>query len=188
MVVAFNRGWTAMVTMRLNTKNAAAENIATIERIVKEINPAYPVQISFVDQLYAEKLKTQKVLGILSNLFGGLAIFISCLGLFGLAAYSAEQRTKEIGVRKVLGASIISLMQLLSVSFLKMVLIAIVIAVPIATYIMNTWLKGFEFHTSVSWVIVTLAAVGTIGIALLTVSFQAYRAAKTNPVDALKYQ
>jgi len=188
MVVAFNKGWTSMVTMRLNKVNAAAANIATIERIVKEINPAYPVEISFVDQLYAEKLKTQKVLGILSNLFGGLAIFISCLGLFGLAAYSAEQRTKEIGVRKVLGASIASLMQLLSVSFLKMVVIAIVIAVPIASYIMNTWLKGFEFHTRLSWVVIALAAVGTIAIALLTVSFQAYKAARTNPVDALKYQ
>ena len=188
MVVTFNKEWRSTITMRLNTANPAATNIAAIERIVKEINPAYPVEVKYVDQIYARKLKTQKVLGTLSNLFGGLAIFISCLGLFGLAAYSAEQRTKEIGVRKVLGASIAGLMQLLSVSFLKMVLIAIVIAVPIATYIMDTWLKGFEFHTSVSWLVIVLAAVGTIAIALLTVSFQAYKAAKTNPVDALKYQ
>jgi putative ABC transport system permease protein len=188
MVIAFNRGWTSIVTMKLNTAHAATDNISTIEKVVKEINPAYPVEISFVDQLYAEKLQNQKVLGILSNLFGGLAIFISCLGLFGLAAYSAEQRTKEIGVRKVLGASVMSLIQLLSVSFLKMVIIAIIIAVPIATYIMNIWLKGFEFHTSVSWVIILLAGIGTIAIALLTVSFQAYKTAKTNPVDALKYE
>ena len=188
MVVTFNKEWRSTITMRLNTANPATTNIAAIERIVKEINPAYPVEVKYVDQIYARKLKTQKVLGTLSNLFGGLAIFISCLGLFGLAAYSAEQRTKEIGVRKVLGASIAGLMQLLSVSFLKMVLIAIVIAVPIATYIMDTWLKGFEFHTSVSWLVIVLAAVGTIAIALLTVSFQAYKAAKTNPVDALKYQ
>lgn len=188
MVIAFNRGWTSIVTMKLNPAHGAAANISAIEKVVKEINPAYPVEITFVDQLYNEKLKNQKVLGILSNLFGGLAIFISCLGLFGLAAYSAEQRTKEIGVRKVLGASVMSLIRLLSVSFLKMVIMAIIIAVPIATYIMNIWLKGFEFHTSVSWVIILLAALGTIAIALLTVSFQAYKAAKTNPVDALKYE
>jgi putative ABC transport system permease protein len=124
----------------------------------------------------------------LSNVFGGLAIFISCLGLFGLAAYSAEQRTKEIGVRKVLGASVSTLMQLLSLNFLKLVLVAIVIAVPVANYVMNKWLNSFEFHTGISWLLIVLAAVGTIAIALLTVSYQAYKAAKANPVDALKYE
>lgn len=188
LVVAFSSRQRGYVTMRLNANHAANDNIAAIGKIVKEINPAYPVQITYVDQLYAEKLKTQKILGILSNLFGGLAVFISCMGLFGLAAYSAEQRTKEIGVRKVLGASVASLMKLLSVSFLKMVVIAIVIAIPIANYVMDNWLKSFEFHTHLSWVIVVLAAVGTIGIAMLTVSYQAYKAAKTNPVDALKYE
>lgn len=188
LVIAFMKGWGGAITMRLNKANAVYSNLATIEKIVKEINPAYPVDITFVDQLYAEKLKDQKILGILSNLFGGLAIFISCLGLFGLAAYSAEQRTKEIGVRKILGASVSSLMQLLSVSFLKMVAFAIVIAVPVASYMMNSWLRNFEFHTDISWLIVLLTAVSTLGIALLTVSFQAYKAAKANPVDALKYE
>ncbi|WP_158795417.1 ABC transporter permease [Pedobacter sp. L105] len=188
LVVAFIKGWGGTITMRLNKANTDSDNIATIEKIVKEINPAYPVEISFVDQLYAEKLKNQKVLGILSNLFGGLAIFISCLGLFGLAAYSAEQRTKEIGVRKVLGASVASLMQLLSLSFLKMVIVAIIIAIPLATYMMDNWLKSFEFHTTVSWVMIVTAAVGTMVIALLTVSYQAYKAANANPVDALKYE
>jgi len=188
MVVSFMPGWGGKITMRLNMANAVNANLATIAKIVKEINPAYPVEITFVDQLYAEKLKTQKVLGILSNLFGGLAIFISCLGLFGLAAYSAEQRTKEIGVRKVLGASVASLIQLLSVSFLKMVVVAIIIAVPVASYIMDNWLQHFEFHTTVSWIIIVMATAGTIGIALLTVSYQAYKAANANPVDALKYE
>ncbi len=188
ILVAFNPGWNGLVTMRLNTANPAADNIATIKRIAKEINPAYPVEVNFVDQLYAEKLKSQKVLGILSNLFGGLAIFVSCLGLFGLASYSAEQRTKEIGVRKVLGASVVNLMQLLSLSFLKMVVVAIIISVPIAQYIMNKWLKGFEFHTSVDWTVIVLSALATIAIALFTVSFQAYKAAKANPVNALKYE
>jgi putative ABC transport system permease protein len=188
LVIAFMKGWGGTITMRLNTANGIAENMANIEKIVREINPAYPVDITFVDQLFAEKLKTQRLLGILSNLFGALAIFISCLGLFGLAAYSAEQRTKEIGVRKILGASVSSLMQLLSLSFLKMVGFAIIISVPVATYVMNNWLKGFDFHTDVSWVVIVLTALATLGIALLTVSYQAYKAANANPVDALKYE
>lgn len=188
MVVGYNREWTGNITMRLNPLNSAEHNIMTIQKITKELNPAYPAEIRFVNQLYADKLKSQHILGILSNLFGGLAIFISCIGLFGLSAYSAEQRTKEIGVRKVLGASVGSLIQLLSVSFLKLVLIAIIIAIPIADYVMNKWLTGFEFHTKLNWIIIFAAALGTLSIALFTVSFQAYRAAKANPADALKYQ
>lgn len=188
LVLAFSKQADGYVTLRMNSQHPANENIATIEKITKEINPAYPSEVRFVDQLYAVKLKSEKVLGTLSNLFGGLAIFISCLGLFGLATYSAEQRTKEIGVRKVLGASVFSLMQLLSFSFLKMVIIAIIIAVPIANYVMGNWLDSFELHTSISWLIILMAALSTIGIAIFTVSFQAYRAAKANPVNALKYE
>jgi len=188
LIIGYDKEWNGMVTLRLNPLHSVADNISTISRIVKQINPAYPVEIKFVDELYVEKIKSQTVLGILSNISGALAIFISCLGLFGLAAYSAEQRTKEIGIRKVLGASVPSLMKLLSLSFLKLVFIAIVIAVPLANYIMSDWLKSFEFHTSVNWVIILLAAAGTIGIALFTVSFQAYKAARANPVDSLKYE
>jgi len=188
LIIGYDKEWNGMVTLRLNPLHSVADNIATISKIVKQINPAYPVEIKFVDELYVEKIKSQTVLGILSNIAGALAIFISCLGLFGLAAYSAEQRTKELGIRKVLGASVPSLMKLLSLSFLKMVVIAIIIAVPLANYIMSSWLKSFEFHTSVNWVIILLAAAGTIGVALFTVSFQAYRAAKANPVDSLKYE
>jgi putative ABC transport system permease protein len=186
MVVAFYKGWGGRVTMRLNPANPPAANLATIEKITKQINPAYPVEINYLDRLYAEKLNAQRILGVLSNLFGGLAIFISCLGLFGLAAYSAEQRTKEIGIRKVLGASVSNLMQLLSLSFLKMVMVAIIIGVPMANYIMSRWLKSFEFHTTINWPVVILAAMSTLGIALVTVSFQAYKAAVANPVQALK--
>jgi putative ABC transport system permease protein len=188
LIVIFMKGWGGKITMRMNPAKSVSENISTVQKIVKEINPAYPAELTFVDQLYAEKLQAQRILGILSNLFGGLAIFISCLGLFGLATYSAEQRTKEIGVRKVLGASVSSLMQLLSLSFLKMVGFAIVISVPVASYLMNNWLKGFDFHTNVSWIIVSVTAAGTLCLALLTVSFQAYKAANANPVDALKYE
>ncbi|RAJ20669.1 ABC transporter permease [Pedobacter cryoconitis] len=188
MVIGFFQGWGGTVIMRLNPANAPVANLALIEKITKEVNPAYPVEVNYVDRLYAGKLNAQRILGVLANLFGGLAIFISCLGLFGLAAFSAEQRTKEIGVRKVLGASVGSLMQLLSLSFLKMVMIAILIGIPIANYIMNGWLRNFEIHTTINWLIIFLVAASTLGIALITVSLQTYKAAKTNPVQALKYE
>ncbi len=187
-VIYLNPAQTGSITMRLNNQNSLQVNIETIGKITKAFNPAYPVEIKFVNTLYQEKYKTEKTLGILSNLFGGLAIFVSCLGLFGLVAYSAEQRTKEFGVRKVLGASVGNLMQLLSVSFIKMIVVAIIIAVPISYFAMGKWLSNFEFHTDISWWIVPVAALGTLLMALVTVSSLAYRTAKSNPVDALKYE
>jgi len=188
MVVFFDQKRTGTITMRLNEKNSLQSNIETISRITKSINPAYPLEINFLNSLYSEKYNTEKTLGILSNLFGGLAIFVSCLGLFGLVAYSAEQRTKEFGVRKVLGASLLNLMQLLSLSFVKMIIISIVIAIPLSYLLMNKWLMKFEFHTEISWWIMPIAGLGTLMMALITVSFQAYKTAHANPVDALKYE
>lgn len=188
MVVFFDPRRTGYITMRLNETNSLQSNIETITKITKGINPAFPVEVKFLNNLYLEKYNAEKTLGILSNLFGGLAIFVSCLGLFGLVAYSAEQRTKEFGVRKVLGASVANLMQLLSLSFLKMIAVAIVIAIPVSYYAMGKWLIKFEFHTHISWWIMPVAAVGTLLMALITVSFQAYKTAKANPVDALKYE
>jgi putative ABC transport system permease protein len=188
MVVAFMEGWGGNITLRLNPERSLTKNMEMITRITKQINPAYPVDIKFVNDLYATKLQSERILGILSNLFGGLAIFISCLGLFGLAAYSAEQRTKEFGVRKVLGASAASIMQLLSLSFIKMILVAVVIGVPVACVLMNKWLTHFEFHTAISWWIILIAISGTLMIALLTVSYQAYKTATSNLVNALKYE
>jgi len=187
-VVFLNLKQTGTITMRLNNSNNLQSNIETITRITKAFNPAYPTEITFINSLYQEKYKSEKTLGILSNLFGGLAIFVSCLGLFGLVAYSAEQRTKEFGVRKVLGASVTNLMQLLSLSFIKMIIVAIIIAVPISYFAMGKWLSKFEFHTEISWWIIPVAAIGTLSMALITVSFQAYKTAKANPVDALKYE
>jgi len=123
---------------------------------------------------------------MLANIFGGLAIIISCLGLFGLAAYAAEQRTKEIGVRKVLGATVINLAGLLSKDFLKLVLIAIVPATGLSIWLLNKWLDGFELRTTLSWWIIALASIITIVIALLTVSYQAIKAALANPVNSLR--
>jgi putative ABC transport system permease protein len=188
MVIAFSKDWSGNITMRLNPENSLSKNIEIITQVSKQINPAYPVDIKFVNELYAEKLQAEKILGILSNLFGGLAIFISCLGLFGLTAYSAEQRTKEFGVRRVLGASISSIMNLLSISFMKMVLIAVFIGVPVAYYFMNQWLSHFEYRTTISWSILLTGVFGTMIIAFATVSLQSYRAATANPVSALKYE
>jgi putative ABC transport system permease protein len=188
MVINFSKKEGGNINMRLNPANSLSRNIELISAVVKKINPEYPVEIGFVNDLYARKLNSEKILGILANLFGGIAILISCMGLYGLVAYSAEQRTKEFGVRRVLGASVGNIMKLLSVSFLKMVFIAACIGVPLAYYLMNRWLSNFEFRTTISLSIVLAAIIGTAVIAFLTVSFQAYKAAKANPVDALKYE
>ncbi|WP_316783373.1 ABC transporter permease [Pedobacter frigiditerrae] len=188
VIVFFDPNRTGTITMRLNEANSIAQNIATITEITKQVNPAYPTDIKFLNSIYLEKYNSEKTLGILSNLFGGLAIFVSCLGLYGLVAYSAEQRTKEFGVRKVLGASLFNLMQLLSLSFVKMIIVSIIIAVPLSYYLMDKWLTKFEFHTEITWWIIPIAGLGTLMMALITVSFQAYKSAKANPVDALKYE
>ncbi len=188
MVVAFSNDWNGNITMRLNPNRSLSENIDRITQITKKINPAYPVEIKFLNDLYAQKLQAERTLGILANLFGSLAIFISCLGLFGLAAYSAEQRSKEFGVRKVLGASIGNIMHLLSMSFMKMIFIAVLIGVPVAYYLMNNWLSHFEFRTTISWWIIAIAVCGTFLIAMLTISYQAFKTATSNIVNALKYE
>lgn len=188
MVINFNKNEGGNIKMRLNPANSLSKNMELISGVVKKINPEYPTEIRLVSDLFSKKLKSERILGILANLFGGIAILISCLGLYGLVAYSAEQRTKEFGVRRVLGASVSNIMTLLSVSFLKMVFIAACIGVPLAYYLMNKWLTGFEFRTTIPFSIVLISIVGTIVVAFLTVSFQAYKAAKANPVEALKYE
>jgi len=188
MVIRLDDKLPGVVTMRLNPDRNLQASVDAITTITKDINPAYPVELTFLSSVYADLQKAEKILGTLSNLFGGLAIFISCLGLFGLVTYSAEQRTKEFGVRKVLGASVFSMMRLLSLSFIKMILVAICIAVPAAWMLMNRWLQQYEFHTAISWWVIGIAIVGTLLTAMLTVSLQAYKTATANPVDALKYE
>lgn len=188
MVINFSKNEGGNINMQLNPANSLSKNIALISAVAKNINPEYPVEIGFVNELYARKMHSEKILGILANLFGGIAILISCMGLYGLVTYSAEQRTKEFGVRRVLGASVGNIMNLLSVSFLKMVFVAACIGVPLAYYLMNRWLTSFEFRTTVSFSIILISIAGTTIIAFLTISFQAYKAAKANPVDALKYE
>jgi ABC-type antimicrobial peptide transport system permease subunit len=188
MAIVFNAENSDVITMRLNTTGNIRESIDQITKITKELNPDFPVEIKFVDSLVAEKFEHEQMLSIISNLFAGLSIFVSCLGLFGLSAFSAEQRTKEIGIRKVLGATITGIITLLSVSFVKTVMIAMVLAMPIGYLIMDNWLMQFDYHISIGPVVFILTGVSSVLIALVTVSWQAYRAAKANPVDALKYE
>ncbi|WP_448634619.1 FtsX-like permease family protein [Pedobacter panaciterrae] len=181
MVINFSKNQGGTINMRLNPANSLSKNVELISTVAKSINPSYPVEIKFVNDLYNAKLQSEKILGILANLFGGIAILISCMGLYGLVAYSAEQRTKEFGVRRVLGASVGSIMSLLSLSFLKMVFVAACIGVPLAYYLMNQWLTNFEFRTTISLSIVFISIAGTAIIAFLTVSFQCLQGCKGEP-------
>jgi len=160
--------------------------LASLESICKKLNPAFPFTYQFSDLEYAKLYKSEQIVGGLSRYFSFLAIFISCLGLLGLVMFTAEQRTKEFGIRKVLGASVGSLFSLLSKEFLILVLIATVIAFPIAWFAMHKWLEDFAYRTDISWWIFIIAGISAVLIALLTVSFQAIKAAMNNPVKSLR--
>lgn len=162
------------------------ETLATIERICKKLNPNVPFTYAFTDQEYARQYQSEQIVGKLAGYFAFLAIFISCLGLFGLAAFTAEQRTKEIGVRKVLGASVAGIVGLLSKDFLKLVVMAIVLASPVAWYVMKQWLQGFAYQIDIEWWMFVLAGVIAVLIAVFTISFQSVRAATVNPVRSLR--
>lgn len=163
-----------------------SEAIAQLEALCKKLNPEYPFTYYFTDEEYAKQYRSEQVVSTLSSLFAFLAIFISSLGLFGLAAFIAEQRTKEIGIRKVLGASVLSLVNLLSKDFLKLVLLAFLISAPLAWYVSSNWLQGFAYRTEISWWIFAVAGALALLVAILTVSIQAIKAALMNPVKSLK--
>ncbi|NEU69253.1 ABC transporter permease [Spirosoma agri] len=163
-----------------------AQALADLERLVNQFNGDYPFSYHFLDEAYQRLYHREQQVSVLINYFGILAILISCLGLFGLAAFSAEQRTKEIGIRKVLGASIGSLVALLSTDFLKLVLIAFILASPVAYYVMQQWLTGFAYRVELSWWVFVLAGGLAVGIALLTVSYQSIKTALMNPVKSLR--
>jgi len=170
----------------LNPTKSAAESLAQIETVFQTYNPAIPFEAEFVDEEFAKKFGNEKKIGELAALFTFLAIFISCLGLFGLASFVAEQRTKEIGIRKVLGASVTRLWKMLSKDFVLLVLISCIISVPISYYVMDGWLQKFDYHTTINWWVFGLACLGALVITLITVSYQAIKAAMSNPVKSLK--
>ncbi|TDE14801.1 ABC transporter permease [Dyadobacter psychrotolerans] len=184
LILRLNK-WGGVVMVR-TAAGSNEQTIKALEKINQELNPAFPFKFGFLDEDLDNLYRSEQQMGSIFNLFAGLAIFISCLGLYGLSAFMAEQRTKEIGVRKVLGATVAGVVGLLSQDFLKLILIAIVIASPIAWYAMNKWLQGFAYQTTLEWWVIALAGLMATGIALFTISFQSIKAALMNPVRSLR--
>ncbi len=178
--------WMNVIHFKLNAANSTADNLTKAEAIFKKYNPEYPFEYKFIDEEYSRKFKAEERTGTLAALFAGLTIFISCLGLFGLATYMAENRIKEIGIRKVLGASIPGITALLSKDFLKLVMISFVIASPVAWWMMDKWLQDYPYHVNIHWYVFAIAGLLSFLISVLTVSYQAIKAAVANPVKSLR--
>jgi ABC-type antimicrobial peptide transport system permease subunit len=175
-----------ILNIRLNPNITTASSLAKVEAVCKKYSPEEPFDYRFADEEYAHKFADEERVGKLAAFFATLAIIISCLGIFGMASFMAEQRTKEIGVRKVLGASVFNLWSLLSKEFVVFVLIAFCIAVPLAYYFMYHWLQNYTYRTKLSWWIFAVSCIGALLITLITVSVQSIKAAITNPVDSLR--
>jgi ABC-type antimicrobial peptide transport system permease subunit len=182
----YDPGWAWVMTYRLADRVPTEKAIATLTGIFNKYNPSEAYMYGFVDKSYEAKFGLEMLIGKLAGIFAGLAIFISCLGLFGLAAYVAEQRTKEIGVRKVLGASVVQVWMLLSKDFVVLVLVGVVVATPVSLYFLRQWLLQYDYRIAISpWVFVG-AGLAALVITVVTISFQAVRAAVMNPVKALR--
>ena len=186
MVIEGAKAWFNLIHIKFNPDNPVSENLAATDKIFKKYNPNYPFNYDFVDQDYAQKFVSEQRFENLASLFTLLTILISCLGLFGLASYMAQNRIKEIGVRKVLGASVSGITALLSKDFLKLVGISLLIAIPISWYAMNQYLQDFAYRIELSWWFFGLAGLLALTIAFLTVSYQAVKAARSNPVKSLR--
>jgi putative ABC transport system permease protein len=186
IIIQGPKSWFNVIHFKLNSAHTTAGNLKLAEKVFKKYNPEYPFEYNFIDQDYARKFGDEQRIGTLASLFAGLTIVISCLGLFGLATYMAQNRIKEIGVRKVLGASVAGVTALLSKDFLKLVMISFAIATPIAWIAMHKWLSNYSYRISISVWVFVIAALITVIISLITVSFQAVKAALTNPVKSLR--
>jgi putative ABC transport system permease protein len=185
VVLHITPGEFSSIVVRVQPENMQA-SLEFLKTQWQRLAPEWPFEYQMVDKQFADLYRSEQIFGKLFGLFTSLSILIACLGLFGLATFMAKQRTKEIGVRKVLGASVASIVALLSKDFLRLVLIAIVIASPIAWYAMNRWLNGFAYKIDIEWWMFAGAGLLAVGIALLTVSFQSVKAALTNPVKSLR--
>jgi putative ABC transport system permease protein len=175
------------VFVRINPQDIQGA-MGRIKRTFERFSPEYPFYFQFLDKAFEEQYRTEKQLGQLFQIFGAFAIFISCLGLFGLAAHTAEQKTKEIGIRKVLGASVSGIILLLSKEFIKWVLVANIVAWPVAYWIMRRWLSEFAYRIDISIGVFILSAMIAFAIAMATVSYQAAKTALANPIDSLRYE
>ena len=184
--VFFTDGWKGLALMRLNHSIPVREALAKVEAVYKKYSPNAPFEFNFVDAEYERKFSKEEKVGSLAGFFAVLAVFISCLGLFGLASYVAEQRTKEIGIRKVLGASVLNVWKMLSKDFVILVIIAFLVSVPLSFSFMQDWLQHFEYRTPISWDIFAAVGIAALAITLVTVSIQAIKAAIANPVKSLR--
>ncbi|HET6999978.1 MAG TPA: FtsX-like permease family protein, partial [Puia sp.] len=172
--------------LKLNPEVSATVALQKIESVFKKFNPDQPFEYKFVDEEYAKKFGDEERIGRLAGFFASLAVVISCLGLFGLTSFVAEQRKKEIGVRKVLGASVFSVWNLLSRDFVMLVIISFLIAVPLSFYFMHNWLQNYNYRVNMSWWIFAAAGAGALLVTFVTVSFQAIKAAVASPVKSLR--
>lgn len=175
-----------VIHIKLNGIHSTAKNLEKAEAIFRKYNPDYPFEYRFIDEAYAQKFANEQRQGVLAALFAGLAILISCLGLFGLAAYMAESRIKEIGIRKVLGASVAGITALLSKDFVRLVVISFIIAAPLAYWAISEWLLNYTYRVDISWWVFVFAGLLSIMIALFTVSYQSVKAALANPVKNMR--
>jgi ABC-type antimicrobial peptide transport system permease subunit len=175
-----------VLTIRIKPNVDLSEALEKTEAVFKTNNPGYPFEYKFLDEEFNKLFSTETLIGNLAGIFSVLAIFISCLGLFGLAAYTAERRRKEIGIRKVLGASTQGLAGLLSKEFLKLVALSCIIAFPVSWLAMQSWLQDYQYRTTIHWWIFAMAGISSLAIALITVSFQAVKTAIANPVTSLR--
>ena len=184
--ISTSPGHTNKMYLRIKPQSNMEQALSKIEAVMKKNNPAYPFNYRLVDDQFSQMFLSETLISKLSRVFAALAIIISCLGLFGLAAYTAERRTKEIGVRKVLGASVSGIASLLSKDFIKLVAVSCIIAFPAAWWMMHSWLLNYQYRIEISWWIFLIAGLIAIFIAVFTVSFQAIKAAVANPVNSLR--
>jgi putative ABC transport system permease protein len=185
MMIIYDPSWFGYAMVRL-PKGNVSEHLKNVEAVFRQYNPAYPFTYQFADQEYSKKFTRINLITQVSNVFAVLAIIISCLGLFGLAAYTAEQRTKEIGIRKVMGASVAGVVMLLSKEFARLVVVAFVIAAPLAWWAMENWLQSFPYHITVQWWMMAVAGLTALLLAIIIVGSQAWRAAMANPAKSLR--
>lgn len=186
VMMFYNKGFSAVTSIRLKNTSQLNKSIATIESIFNRYNPSFPFDYSFVDEEFSKKFINEHLISRITNIFAGLAIFICCIGLAGLASFTIEKRTREIGIRKVLGASVQQLLALISKEFLKLVIIAFIIAVPIAWWLMNSWLQNYDFRVQISiWLFCSVGFLVLL-LALTVVSANTLKAALKNPVTSLR--
>jgi len=186
MMIYYDPNSASIINMRLKAAAEPSLALKAIEPIFAKYNPNYPFEYEFVDQEFQEKLSTEELISSIANIFAGLAILICCLGLAGLVSYTVQRRKREIGIRKVLGANVQQILELISKEFLGLVGIALVLAIPLTWWIMHNWLDNFIYHVQIQWWVFVIAGIVAILIALLTVSVQSFKAAIANPIKSLR--